>query len=130
MTRRPSFGAFYLAYLAEHRHPANRALHLAAKLGIVAMLAAAWVWRAPLLLLAVPPVAVLPCWLGHWAFERNRPTAWTRPSASLLGTLAGWCRRAPGPRRSPEGWPIYSFLADLRMCLETVLGRVCRLRSE
>jgi hypothetical protein len=130
--REPAFSEFYAEYLAHHRHPANRALHLAAKLLALGAVAAAAAARSPFLLLAAPALAVAPCWLGHLLFERNRPVSWTRPSASLLGTLWGWTGMArlarsarPAPaagaaRRSRRaGWRgYYSFLADLRMCGE------------
>jgi len=138
----PTFSEFYAGYLAHHRHPVNRALHLAAKLLAIAGLAAAAYERSALLLLAVPVLAVAPCWLGHLLFEGDRPVSWTQPSASLLGTLGGLCgfgnhggifrigrRRgrlrdgpdaarpsdAPPPRPA-GGRPYYSFAADLRMC--------------
>jgi hypothetical protein len=143
----PTFAAFYAAYLADHRHPVNRALHLLAKLLAVGGIAAAAVARNPLLLLAVPVLAVAPCWLGHLLFEGNRPVSWTRPSASLLGALGGWLLRlgqlgqlgrfrgpaadwpAPGPAnqgrpsRPLGGRAYYSFLADLRMCAGMLTGR-------
>jgi hypothetical protein len=142
----PTFSEFYAGYLAHHRQPVNRALHLAAKLLAIAGLAAAAYERSALLLLAVPVLAVAPCWLGHLLFEGDRPVSWTQPSASLLGTLGGFLgigtgagnlggiggvgkRRGrlrggpdPGPPsgsrppRPPGGRPYYSFAADLRMC--------------
>jgi hypothetical protein len=136
-----TFSEFYADYLAHHRHPLNRALHLAAKLLAIAALAAAVHERSALLLLAVPVLAVAPCWIGHLLFEGNRPVSWSQPSASLLGTLGGICGRrgigaiggiarrrrrretpAPGlpsgatPPRPAGGRPYYSFAADLRMC--------------
>jgi hypothetical protein len=128
----PTFSEFYAGYLAHHRHPVNRALHLAAKLLAIAGLVAAAAQHSALLLLAVPVLAVAPCWIGHLLFEGNRPVSWNQPSASLLGTLCGiggiggrrgWLRRpAPGrpldagPPRPAGGRAYYSLLADLRMC--------------
>ena len=121
----PTFAEFYAAYLAHHRRPMNRALHLLAKLLAIASLLAAVRERSVLLLAAAPVLAVVPCWLGHLWFEGNRPVSWERPSASLLGTLAGWLRRPmsrqpAGARPAPAagGRAYYSFLADLRMCAE------------
>jgi hypothetical protein len=87
----PTFSEFYADYLAHHRHPWNRALHLAAKLLALAGLAAAVYERSILLLLAVPVLAVAPCWIGHLLFEGDRPVSWTQPSASMLGTLGRIC---------------------------------------
>ena len=87
----PTFSVFYADYLAHHRHPWNRALHLAAKLLALAGLAAAVYERSVLLLLAVPVLAVAPCWIGHLLFEGDRPVSWTQPAASLLGSLGRIC---------------------------------------
>jgi len=103
----------------------NRALHLAAKLAMLALIGLAAYRREPLWLLAVPLAAVAPCWLGHFLFEGNRPTSWTRPAASLLGALRAPFEHRPaassGARRERRYW---SFLADLRMCAGMLgLGR-------
>jgi len=104
----PTFSEFYADYLAHHRHPWNRALHLAAKLLAVAALAAAVHERSALLLLAVPVLAVAPCWIGHLLFEGNRPVSWTQPSASLLGAISGICGlrglRRMGSIARRRGW--------------------------
>ncbi|HXO18389.1 MAG TPA: Mpo1-like protein [Thermoanaerobaculia bacterium] len=131
----PTFAEFYQEYLAHHRHPLNRALHLLAKLLAVASLAGALYERSLLLLLAAPVLAVAPCWLGHLWFEGNRPVSWEQPSASLLGTLAGRLRslagRPPaGAGTSPSGGrAYYSFVADLRMCGETLVSRGTKERT-
>jgi len=120
----PTFDEFYAAYLAQHRHPVNRLLHLSAKIAMVAVAAGAAVTGSVPLVLVVPIAAVAPCWLGHWLFERNRPTAFTRPSASLLGTLASRLTGRPDSRRG-RAW--YSFAADVRMCGEMLgIGRAER----
>lgn len=66
-------------------------------------------------LLAAPILGVVPCWLGHLWIEGNRPTSWTRPADSVLGTLRRLLdrQRAPG---APRGRFYFSFLADLKMC--------------
>jgi hypothetical protein len=126
----PTFAEFYRAYLAHHRHPLNRGLHLLAKLLAIAALVAAVGEKSVLLLLAALALAVAPCWLGHLCFERNRPVSWERPSASLLGTLAGWIKWRPSRRQAdaraapaPTGRPYYSLLADLKMCGEMLSRR-------
>ncbi|HXO30243.1 MAG TPA: Mpo1-like protein, partial [Thermoanaerobaculia bacterium] len=87
----PTFSEFYADYLAHHRHPWNRALHLAAKLLALAGFAGAVYERSVLLLLAAPVLAVAPCWIGHLLFEGDRPVSWTQPAASLLGSLGRIC---------------------------------------
>ena len=125
MSDHATFDEFYAAYLAAHRSRANRLLHLSAKLLVIAVLTLA-IWRRnPLWLLAAPVAAVAPCWLGHLLLEGNRPTSWTRPAASLLGSLKQLFephRHAGEPR---AGRAYYSVLADLRMCAAMVgLGGV------
>jgi hypothetical protein len=122
----PTFSVFYADYLAHHRHPWNRALHLAAKLLALAGLAAAVYERSVLLLLAVPVLAVAPCWIGHLLFEGDRPVSWTRPDASLLGSLGRISGIGNGGPRPSGVRPYYSFAADLRMC-GAMLGLPARL---
>jgi len=126
MTDRPEpFATFYAAYLAEHRHSANRLLHLIAKLAALGAVGVA-MWRHSLLpLLIAPPLAVVPCWLGHLLFERNRPSAWSDPSASLLGCVAARLtgRSAAWRGDSRRGRPYYSLLADLAMCRDLLARR-------
>jgi hypothetical protein len=135
----PTFSEFYADYLAHHRHPWNRALHLAAKLLALAALAAAVYERSVLLLLAAPILAVAPCWIGHLLIEGDRPVSWTQPAASLLGSLGRICGiggiggiAATGtggrPPRPPGVRPYYSFAADLRMCA-AMLGLPARLAT-
>ena len=116
MSGSPSFDAFYAEYLRAHRHPANRALHLAAKVAMLLAVAGAAAMGSIAPLFLVPVVGVAPCWLGHRLFEGNQPTSRTRPEASLLGTLL--MRGTP----SRGGRPYYSFLADLRMCAAMLRG--------
>jgi len=129
----PTFSVFYADYLAHHCHPWNRALHLAAKLLALAGLAAAVYERSVLLLLAVPVLAVGPCWIGHLLFEGDRPVSWSQPAASLLGSLGRICGIGNGgdsarPPRPPGVRPYYSFAADLRMC-GAMLGIRARLAA-
>ena len=80
-----TFERFWPAYLAEHRHRANRAVHLAGTLAYLALLVAllatgryAWLW-------AVPVVAYGFAWTGHFGIEKNRPATFKHPWLSLLG---------------------------------------------
>jgi hypothetical protein len=124
----PTFSEFYADYLAHHRQPWNRALHLAAKLLALAGLAAAVYERSVLLLLAAPVLAVAPCWIGHLMFEGDRPVSWTQPAASLLGSLGRIFGIGSRPPRPPGVRPYYSFAADLRMC-GAMLGMRARLAT-
>ncbi len=88
---------------------------------MLALMGLAAVRGEPLWLLALPVAAVAPCWLGHFLFEGNRPTSWTRPAASLLGALRAPFERHDGAVSAPRSERRYwSFLADLRMCAAMV----------
>ena len=68
-----SFRDFYPDYLAEHRNPVSRRLHFFGTLLVLGTLVFAiatgrWLW-----LLALPLFGYGFAWLGHFAFERNRP---------------------------------------------------------
>jgi hypothetical protein len=119
-----TFAEFYAAYLEAHRHPWNRALHLSAKLAMLGLVLLAALRGQPAWLLAVPIAGVLPCWIGHLLFEGNRPTSWTRPSASLLGAVRRLVGRGSDSRVRAGERRYWSFLADLRMCAAMLgLGR-------
>jgi hypothetical protein len=82
-----SFAEFYPYYLAEHRDRTNRRLHFAGQVAAVGLLAAALVtldWR---LVPAAPVAGYALAWVGHLAFERNRPATFRHPAYSLLGDL-------------------------------------------
>lgn len=103
-------------YAAAHRHPLNRGLHLAAKVAALAVLVVAFTSRSVLALALVPIAAVVPCWLGHALVEGNRPTAWSAPAASLLGSLAAAIGARPRGDAARPARPYYSLLADAVMC--------------
>ena len=70
---------FWEQYLAEHRHAANRWLHVAGTLlgwicvGTFAF-TGAWYW-----LLAAPIVGYGLAWAGHYGVEHNRPLTMSYP---------------------------------------------------
>ena len=80
-----SFAEFWPHYVAEHSHPATRALHAAgttASLLCVFALIAKRKWR-------LLPLALLPgygaAWIGHFLIEKNRPATFDHPLWSLMG---------------------------------------------
>ena len=80
-----SFAEFYPFYLSEHSNRTCRRLHFAGTslvLGaIVAALATGNAWW-----LAAAPVAGYGfAWVGHFAFEHNRPATFVHPLYSLMG---------------------------------------------
>jgi hypothetical protein len=83
MTERlASYEAFWPFYVAQHSNATNRRLHfVGTSLVIVALVAGAligWVF-----LLAAPLAGYGFAWVGHFAFEKNRPATFTYPLWSL-----------------------------------------------
>ena len=80
-----SFAEFYPYYLGEHRDRTCRRLHFAGTsfaLGFIVlavMKGNAW-W-----LLAAPVAGYGFAWVGHFAYEKNRPATFTYPAWSLAG---------------------------------------------
>jgi hypothetical protein len=80
-----SFAEFYPHYLREHGTRACRRLHfVGTTLSIVTVLAAVLMQRAELLLLS-PVCGYAFAWIGHFAFEHNKPATFVRPLYSLMG---------------------------------------------
>src|SRR5512138_195307 len=94
----PSYDAFFLHYLRQHRDPHNRLLHACGTtLGIVVLigsLALGHPWFALLFL----PVGYAFAWFGHFLVEHNKPATF--------------------------GHPWWSFISDFRMLGLMVTGRL------
>lgn len=83
--RYASFREFYPFYLSEHRNATCRRLHFAGTTLVVLLLAAA-LWTRLWWLLALVPIAGYGfAWVGHFAFEKNRPATFQHPLYSLAG---------------------------------------------
>jgi hypothetical protein len=80
-----TFRDFYPFYLSEHRNPACRKLHFVGSTLVLALLAATLVTHNAWLLVAVPFAGYGFAWVGHFAFEKNRPATFTYPAWSLMG---------------------------------------------
>tara|TARA_Y100001963_G_scaffold80351_1_gene111494 strand:+ start:1633 stop:1950 length:318 start_codon:yes stop_codon:yes gene_type:complete len=83
MSKFSSFAQFYPYYLSEHRHPVCRALHyIGSALVIIVLLYALWTqqWRWLWLL---PLIGYGFAWVGHFAFEHNKPATFKHPLYSL-----------------------------------------------
>jgi hypothetical protein len=84
--RLASFEAFWPYYVAQHRDPANRALHfLGTSLAVASVAAAATL--SPWWALMVPLVGYGPAWIGHYCFEKNKPATFRHPLWSLRGDI-------------------------------------------
>jgi hypothetical protein len=81
-----SYEAFWPFYVAQHSNRTNRRLHfIGTSLGLMALAASLLV--SPLWLLAAPVAGYGCAWVGHFAFEKNRPATFTYPLWSLRGDL-------------------------------------------
>lgn len=78
-------GEFWPEYLAQHRHPVNRALHVTGTVLATGLLVAGAMrgdWR---LLVAAPLAGYGLAWFGHFVVEKNRPKSFEAPLRSLVG---------------------------------------------
>ena len=85
MSQFQSFREFYPYYLGEHANLACRRLHVVGSTGVLAAIVAATVTRNPWLLLLVPFIGYGFAWIGHFAFEKNKPATFRHPLYSLMG---------------------------------------------
>ncbi|RCU48858.1 DUF962 domain-containing protein [Corallincola holothuriorum] len=80
-----SFQQFYPYYLQEHRDPRCRALHYVGST-LVLLTAIGIVWQAQWhYIWLLPVIGYGFAWLGHFAFEHNRPATFKYPLYSLMG---------------------------------------------
>ncbi len=105
-----SYDEFWSGYLGAHADPRTRALHYIGTLSAAAALIAAGLGRDWRWLAAAPVLGYGPAWIGHAAFEHNRPKTFGHPAWSLFsdlrmlglfaaGRLGGELRRAGVGRR-------------------------------
>jgi len=78
-----SFADFYPFYLPEHRTAACRRLHFFGTMLVIALFATALAMRKWWLMALLPVAGYGFAWLGHFAFEHNRPATFTYPWYSL-----------------------------------------------
>lgn len=83
-----SFREFYPYYLDEHRNPTCRRLHFAGTALLLLTLGVTLATRYWRLLLLLPVIGYGFAWIGHFAFERNRPATFRHPWYSLAGDFA------------------------------------------
>ncbi len=80
-----TFAEFYPYYLREHSNPVCRALHYTGtSLALLISIYALWSGQY-LLLLAGLVAGYAFAWVGHYAFERNRPATFQYPLYSFMG---------------------------------------------
>jgi hypothetical protein len=79
-----SYEEFWSYYVREHSDPTNRLLHFIGSSGAIAFTVAALVRREPAHLLHALVSGYGAAWLGHFAFEGNRPASWKYPLWSFI----------------------------------------------
>lgn len=86
-----SFEEFWPYYVTQHRDKTCRTLHFIGTSAAMACLAVAPFY--PPALLAAPIAGYGLAWIGHFAFEKNRPATWGSAKFavwSLRGDLRMW----------------------------------------
>ena len=94
-----NFAEFYPHYLNEHRDRTCRRLHfVGTSLGLVCFVMLVTTWRPQYLLYGLL-CGYLFAWIGHVAFEKNRPATFKHPIYSFVGDWAMyrdiWLGRIP-----------------------------------
>jgi hypothetical protein len=80
-----NFGEFYPIYLSEHQTSWCRRLHFVGSTLVLLALLQAMVSGNYYWLLAMPVAGYGFAWIGHFAYEKNRPATFQHPLYSLLG---------------------------------------------
>ena len=80
-----TFREFYPFYLSEHRNATCRKLHFVGSSLVLGIVLLAIVTANAWWLLAVPLAGYGFAWVGHFAFEKNRPATFTYPLWSFMG---------------------------------------------
>ena len=97
MDRPTNFEEFWPYYVSQHTNRTCRQLHFAGTTLAMGCLAIAPV--LPPAVLAAPVVGYGLSWIGHFAFERNKPASWGGLQAaawSLRGDLRMWRKMLTG----------------------------------
>jgi hypothetical protein len=84
-SRFASFREFYPFYLSEHRNATCRKLHFVGTSLALGLLLAAIVTPYGWLALGIPFAGYGFAWVGHFAFEKNRPATFKYPGYSFIG---------------------------------------------
>lgn len=87
---------FWAFYLEEHSRPATRAMHVAGTSLAVVLVILAAVLLQPWFLAGALVAGYLFAWVGHFAFERNRPATFRYPVKSFLSDWRLWALTLTG----------------------------------
>lgn len=94
-----NFAEFYPFYLGEHANRSCRRMHFIGSTLVLAALALALVtgqWRW---LWLMPVAGYGFAWVGHYAFEKNRPATFRHPLYSLAGDWVMYAQMLRGKIR-------------------------------
>ena len=80
-----TFSDFYPYYLREHSNNNCRKLHFIGTCGVISLLLLFFFTGNLIILALLPFIGYGFSWIGHLAFERNRPATFKHPIYSLLG---------------------------------------------
>jgi hypothetical protein len=80
-----TFHDFYPFYLAEHANRTCRRLHFIGSCLVLAVLVTAAATTRVWLLWFIPVLGYGFAWVGHFAYEKNRPATFRYPLYSLMG---------------------------------------------
>jgi hypothetical protein len=80
-----SFKEFWPFYLSQHLNPTCRKLHFVGAIFGLILAGAAIYFSEWALLVGALFVGYSFSWIGHWAFEKNRPATFRYPIFSFLG---------------------------------------------
>ncbi len=83
-TRFSSFREFYPYYLGEHEDRRCRRMHFVGSVLVLGALGLG-IFHSAWWLLAMPLIGYGFAWVGHFAFEKNRPATFKHPFYSLAG---------------------------------------------
>ncbi len=79
-----NFNEFYTFYLTQHQHPLCIILHCVGTLLALVFFIYFLITQSVLFLIAAPIAGYSFAWVGHMAFEKNRPATFKNPFYSLL----------------------------------------------
>ncbi|MCH2189657.1 MAG: DUF962 domain-containing protein [Gammaproteobacteria bacterium] len=80
-----SFKEFYPFYLSQHENGTCRALHFIGSWVVLGVIIVSILMGNPWLLLSIPLAGYGFAWIGHFAFEKNKPATFTYPWYSFMG---------------------------------------------
>jgi hypothetical protein len=84
MQSSPDYDSFWLVYLAAHRRPATRAIHMTGTAASILLVLAALAFRNVWFLATAVVAGYGFAWLSHGIVERNRPATFRHPLWSII----------------------------------------------